>query len=180
MELEAAFGSAVQNGLSLAAQMESMLLNPEEIIGKMMNRAGTSFAMPRASPKDHIESLLLMAQIQGLQSDWIGMKSTLLDIVSLYGDDISTQHQWEILLDLSRSSYKLGEFREAIGFGLEAIALDRKYPGCHHFVVLAYLASPNKHREAQQCAAEAVIYETPWDEVHHAVTKKFYREHFLR
>ena len=181
-ELEAELRPAVQNGLALKAlmeQMESMRLDPNAH-DETMDKVRTLITMPRASPNDHIQALLLMVQIQGFQSDWIGVKSTLLDILSLYEEDMTGKHQWEILLDFSRCYYELGEYKDAILSGLDAIAMNRNFPGCRHYVILAYLASPNKHREAQQCAAEAVLYETPWDKLHHAVTKKFYREHFLR
>jgi hypothetical protein len=52
--------------------------------------------------------------------------------------------------------------------------------GSRQYAVLAYLARANTQREAQRCAAEAVIYEAPWDEEHQATMREFYRQHFLR
>ena len=182
-QTEKEFRSAVQNGVALKTlmnQMDTVILDPVAH-GKRFAKSQTLLEKPYASPQDHIDALLMIVQIQGLQRDWIGMKSTLRNkILSRYEEDMTGKHKWETLLDLTRCSYELGEYENAIHFGLGAVNMNRNFPGCRHYVVLAYLASPNKRREAQQCAAEAVIYETPWDEVHHAVTKNLYREHFLR
>jgi len=57
--------------------------------------------------------------------------------------------------------------------------MNRYRPGGHRYVVLAYLAIRGMRQEAQRCAAEAVIFEAPWDKEHRAMVKTFYRHHFL-
>ena len=81
---------------------------------------------------------------------------------------------------MSRYRFEVGQYKGAIQLGTTVITMNRNYAGCHQYVVLSYLSIPHMEREAQQCAAEAVIYEAPWDEEHQAVTKDFYRKHFTR
>ena len=140
---------------------------------------------PSATPKEHVDAVMLVALAQKLQKDWTGMYSTLVDINCRYEAEredspgMTWLQEQEIFTQISRCHYELGEYEAAIETGSDAISIYRVIPDCHHYVALAYLAI-SKKQEAQQCAAEAVIYEAPWAEEQRAFTLTFYREHFLR
>ena len=139
---------------------------------------------PFVEPTIHITVALQVANIQVLQEDWHGVKATLGDLMVLYVEGphakMAAEHLSDIFTGMSRCAYKLGEYEVAIKYGKSAIAWNRHFPASHQFLVLAHLESANKQREAQQYAAEAVLFETPWNKEHHDVTKDFYRQHFLK
>jgi tetratricopeptide (TPR) repeat protein len=171
-------------------QLQSLQLDSEaddDAINDLEYDIALLLSMPFTLPKFYIQGVLQTAQIQVLQEDWIGVKSTLMNSLFMYGkDDPSSpgmvdEQLLEIFMTLSQCFYHLGEYESAIRFGLDAIEINRHFKGSHKYITLAYLAtSSSPHREAQQCAAEAVIYEVPWDRHHRAIATNFYREHFLR
>ena len=189
-QLEERHRAALQDGSALetcASEMESMLLDPEVAKAERRNIFQTLFRKSHSSLRNHIDAVLELAEIQVLQRDWAGAKATILNILSCYEKDgmllqgMTVPQYFRIVVSLPQCLYELGEYEAAISYGTAAIAIDRNHPGCHRYIILAYLALPNKkYRHALHRAAEAVIYEATWDEEHHAITKDFYREHFLR
>ena len=188
-ESERQLRTAVANGLAIEAhlkQMESSQIHPE-LEDEMMDQLEILYNQPYTTPRVHIDAVLQVARIQVLQEDWMAVKATYKEIMLLYDEEVETQtspgmtpqQHREIYSGMARCAYELGNYDFAIDFGQAAIAMNRYFPGSHHYVALAYLASSNMQREAQQCAAEAVIFEAPWDEDHQAKTKGFYRQHFL-
>ena len=179
---------AVENGLAMKIclnKLQSNQLNSkrkQELTQEFQER----FAKPNALPKHHIEMMLKVAQIQVLQEDWTGARASFLRILGRYSDNarasaaLDILPHWETCSGLSRCLYKLGEYDRAIDLGQIALGVDRHLQDSHKYLTLSYLAIPSMQREAQRCAAEAVIYESPWDKEHRAVTMDVYRRHFSK
>ena len=171
----------------LEERIDSLEQDPNVDINRIYALEGTLnalYARPCATPKEHVDAVMEVAMKQKLLNDWSGMYLTLIDILCLYQGEreyspgMTWQQQHDIFTHLSRCCYELGDYETAIERGLDAISMCRIFPDCHKYVVLAYLATSN-HEAAQQRAADAVIYEVPWDEEHRALTLAFYREHFM-
>jgi tetratricopeptide (TPR) repeat protein len=137
---------------------------------------------PHALPVNHIYAMLKVANMHVLQKDWGPALMSFFNILRLYCGEgqCPPHHEFEVCVGLSRGFCECESYDAAIEHGLNAITISPCLPGSRQYVVLAYLAVGNKKREAQQCAAAAVIFEAPWDEEHQAKTKEFYRQHFLR
>jgi tetratricopeptide (TPR) repeat protein len=196
-ESEQQLRSAVRNGIAIEAHLRLMeesnstLLVDPDVDEEMMDQLETMYHQPYTSPMVHIDAVLQVARIQILQQDWTAVKATYKEIMLLYDDNgeekeratptspgMTPQQQREIYTGMAQCAYELGNYEFAIDFGKAAIAMNRYFPGCHHYVALSYLATSHT-QEAQQCAAEAVMYEAPWDQEHRAKTKEFYRTHFF-
>ena len=182
---EERMGLAVQNRLKIQAnmaQLASMEGNPKHAELKQRTQ-DFLFANPNASPGQHIEIILMVAQIQVLQEDWIGAKATFMSVMQYkdHGKNAGEllQHA-ETCSGLSRCLFELGEYERAATFGEMALVVNRHLEGCHKYVALSYFAMPSRRREANQFAAEAVIYEAPWNKEHRAGTIDFYRSNFLK
>lgn len=133
-----------------------------------------------AKPTTYVEACLKVAQIQILQKDWEGAKRTYQDTMQMYPDQQSMtppQHR-ELFTGMSQCAYELGRHDIAIRLGEAAIEMNRYFPWSHKYVALAYKASGDIEK-AQEVAAHAVVYETPWDDRHRSEVRQFYREHFL-
>ena len=180
--------SAAKNDMAIEACVKQLVAQSDpESQGKILQKIGDLSKKPNRSPKLHVDAILQVAEIQILQEDWHGVHSTIQAVVNLYVGEGSNplpcmtnaQHR-DIFALMSRQRFEVGNYKGAIELGTTVITMNRNYPGCHQYVVLSYLACGNMQREAQQCAAEAVIYEATWDEEHHTVAKEFYRKHFTR
>jgi len=132
-----------------------------------------------------VSAALELANLQILQQDWQGAKSTCIEIMRRYDNeytqtpDLTPQHQRAVFTGLSQCSYELGDYRLAIDVGLAAVEMNRHFPDGRHYVILSYLATPGMREEAQRCAAQAVMFEAPWDKKHQAKVITQYRHHFL-
>jgi len=87
--------------------------------------------------------------------------------------------QREVIMGLSRCLYEVGEYKKSIGLGCAAIEMNRYYPGVHKYVALSQKAL-GESEATEQTMAEAVIYETPWDEEHQATVLSEWKSMFLQ
>jgi hypothetical protein len=185
---------AVQNGTAieqLLQQIDDLGFDTdhEEETDRLMERLETLYRHPYTTLTVHVDAALQVAKVQVLQNNWEGVKATYQDILNTYPDQpgsnnntMTPQQCREIFSGMSRCAYELGKYDIAIDVGLAAITMNRYFPGSHEYVVLACLASPNPqhNQKAELYAAEAVIYEAPWDDQHRAKVKDFFRTHFLQ
>jgi len=174
---------AVLNGVAIGAHMKQLAstkLSPK-VRFETAHKVQNLLKKPSSLPSNHISALLKVANIMVLQEDWQLAMMTFQNIMHLYPEDGQCEpvQQFDVFFGLSRCFYECRHYKAAIEFGLEAIAINPYLPGSREYVVLAYLAM-GKQQKAQQCAAEAVIYEAPWDEEHQAKMRDFYRQHFLK
>ena len=175
---------AVLNGVAIEAhltQLASTQLCPLARF-ETAHKVQDLMKNPSSLPFNHISVMMKAASIMVLQEDWQSAMMTFRNIIRLYpdGDQWEPVQKFSVFMGLSHCFYECCDYEAAIEFGLEAVATDPYLPGCRQYVVLAYLAMGNKQQKAQQCAAEAVIYEAPWDEEHQAKMRDFFRQHFLK
>lgn len=131
-------------------------------------------------PSAHVDVCLRIIEIQMLQEDWPSAKLAIQELMRRYPDqsDMTPQQTREVFTRMSRCAYELEAYDNAISLGEGAIQMNRFYPGCHKYVALAYKATGDLEK-AQRVAAEAVVYETPWDDSNRIQVREFYRENFL-
>ena len=81
------------------------------------------------------------------------------------------------IMAISRCLYEKGNYEHSIMMGKSAIEMNRYFPGVHKYVVLSQLKSGDDEA-AKQTMAEAVVYETPWDDAHRGKVLKEWKEMF--
>ena len=175
---------AVLNGFEIEKhlkQLASTQLSPVVRL-ETAHKLESILKKPSSLPSNHISAMLKAANIMVLQEDWELAMMTFQNVFNLYPDDRQSEPQqhFDVFLGVTRCYYELGEYEAALQFGLKTISMNPYLPGSRQYVVLAYLAMGNQQRKAEKCAAEAVIYEAPWDEEHQAKMREFYRQHFLK
>jgi tetratricopeptide (TPR) repeat protein len=175
---------AVLNRFAIDEHLEQIQFMPldEDDRLEIMDKLDILAKNPSSLPSNHISAMLKGANIMVLQEDWELAMMTFQNVLHLYPDDGQCEplQQFDVFLGLSRCFYECRNYKAAIEFGLEAVTMNPYLPGSRQYVVLAYLAMGNQRRKAEKCAAEAVIYEAPWDEEHQAKMREFYRQHFLK
>lgn len=153
----------------------------QDICEQLLDEAQRMLQIDRAEPKQYVSMVLMIGRAQRLAKKWTDAKKTYQDLASEWMmDDKATtpQQQREIFTSMSECAYHLGNYDVAIDIGEGAIQMNRYYPWSHKFVALA-LKSRGDLPGAKQVAAEAVIYETPWDDQHKIEVQTWFRETFF-
>lgn len=132
-----------------------------------------------AYPTDHAVVLLKIGQLHRLREDWYSALRTYQDIGTRYPDPamLTESQHGEMLASLTQVAYQLGHYERAIYVGKATVAMNRYCAWSHKYLALAYAATGDR-TNARQTAAEAVVYETPWDRAHQQQVREWYKEHF--
>lgn len=132
-----------------------------------------------AEPTDHAAVLLRIGHVQRLQKNWEAALQTYQYIWSYYLEESSLPpfQQQEVFASIAEATYHLGRYDRAIAFGEASVKMNRFHAWSHKYVSLSYLALGNAAK-AREIAAHAVMYETPWDDLHRARVRRWYHETF--
>ena len=132
---------------------------------------------PTLSRTSLIDVYLQIADLQEKMEDWEAAKRTYQFIVMEFQDvnDFTAPQQRKVFFGSSVCAYHLKNYDVAIDLGEAALQTNRAFPGVHKALALAYKASGNIEK-ARQLAAEAVLYEAPWDDDNKEETWKFWNE----
>lgn len=172
-------GSKLQQLMSRAGVLRQDERNDDEVL-EILNQVILLNEDGHSEPTSHVDLCLKIAQVQILKEDWGDAQDTYQGILRKYPkqEQIRAQQERAIYVGFSQCCYQMGEYEMATSLGEGAIEMNRYYPWVHKFVALAYKAQ-GKTDQAKQVAAEAVVYETPWDDTHMKAVRDFYNEHFL-
>jgi len=172
------------------AEIETIMENVERIkddprredeCNRLLDKVVELNEKRHAKPGEHISMLLKVGEAQRLAGRWKDAKTTYQDLATQYMQEygvMTPQQTREMLTSMSESAYQLGRMDMAIDLGEGAIEMNRYFPWSHKFVALAKLAE-NDLEGARQTAAEAVIYEAPWDDKHKEKVQQWYRDTFM-
>mmetsp|Transcript_13230 Transcript_13230/g.33550 ORF Transcript_13230/g.33550 Transcript_13230/m.33550 type:complete len:263 (+) Transcript_13230:161-949(+) len=120
---------------------------------------------------------LKLGEAKEAESDW---RSALKYYMNLFKDDtrfpsVEQNKLSEVYTAIARCYLQLGQYNEAIDWGLKAVKFDRNVPGVHRLVAQAQKSSGDI-KAARQTMSRAVFYETPWDEANVRSAKAFLEE----
>lgn len=183
-ETEREMSVAVENHFKiqeLMRQAEELKNSPhmEDHLDKILDEVEVLCGNPHYGPEYHIDAIVQVAQVQVMLEDWESVKATYKGLMMKYGDGsyMTPQQQREAFTAMSRCAYELAEYDIAVEFGMAANSMNRYFPDSHKYLVLALRQNGNEE-EAKRLAAEAVIFETPWDDDHRRKVRDYYREFF--
>lgn len=152
--------------------------NVQDECEKLLDEAAGMVNQERSQPDQYVSMILKVGQAQRLAKKWTDAKKTYQELASRWIDDATPPQSREIFTSMSECAYHLGRNDIAIDLGEGAIEMNRYFPWSHKFVALAKKAEGDLEG-AKQVAAEAVIYETPWDEKHKMEVQGWFRENFM-
>jgi len=158
----------VQNS-HYAAELEDIIVQIKALSAEGMATDATS----------HAKICLKIGQVQRLQKDYEAAKSTYQSLTQQYPDvsDLTAPQQRELFMAMSETAYHLKGYDVAIGLGEAALLMNRYFPWSHKYVAMAYREQGNLVK-AIQLAAEAVVYESPWDYQHLEQVEEWYQDEF--
>ena len=78
----------------------------------------------------------------------------------------------------SKCAYHLGDYEKSIELGKHAVAINSSYKDVYKYVILSYKALGDTEN-AKKMLAEAMHYETPFDEKHRENLRKMYEQEYL-
>ena len=132
-----------------------------------------------AHPSDHAVVLLRIGHVHRLQKNWHTALETYEYLWQCYMKEslLPPFQEQEVFTSVAEAAYHLGWYDRAVMFGEAIVQMNRYHPWSHKYVALSHLAMGNADK-ARQVAAQGVMYETPWDEVHRTKVRRWYRETF--
>ena len=171
-------------------QIEKLLQKREQIrdeperedeLNKLEDQIMRLNAKEHVFPGEHIGVVLKVGQSQRLAKEWEDAKATYMGLFERYitenETELTPQQTRELFTSLSECAYQMGDNHLAIQLGKDAIEMNRHFPWSHKVVALAKKKNGDLEA-AKQTAAEAVVYEAPWDEKHKANVQEWYKENF--
>ena len=144
----------------------------------------TNYIIMGLSQSSIVYLYVLLARAKEMKQDLDGAHSiydkmtTIIKNNKSYSEIPSSKddfHLMELWTQLSRYAYTTGKYEMAIMAGNEAIQRNRHWPGIRKFVALSEKACGNEET-AKAIAAQAVHYESPFDEQHKLTVMQLYDE----
>ena len=144
----------------------------------------TNYIIMGLSQSSIVYLYVLLARAKEMKQDLDGAHSiydkmtTIIKNNKSYSEIPSSKddfHLMELWTQLSRYAYTTGKYEMAIMAGNEAIQRNRHWPGIRKFVALSEKACGNEET-AKTIAAQAVHYESPFDEQHKLTVMQLYDE----
>lgn len=128
-------------------------------------------------PVRHTDLNLARAKAFEQMEEWEKGKVVYISLLHLEGffEGSTAPQQRAVFHGLSCCMYYMGFYDKAIQAAQAAVEYNRHFPNVHKYWALALKAQGNL-KESVETMNRAVLYETPWDNVHREEVFKFYLE----